>query len=405
MISSMDSSARAILLLLFTAAGASQELTEAQAIQLLHESPRIRERRANFAAANAAKSWQPSRPGPSVNVSIEGAGRTEFYFVEQEIVFNKRSALARRLDELAFDSEEARAESETGRMEAQMLTAFYRLVYAQERMQIIRGGIVELEDIGGAMEALHVAGEASKLDVFRAEQSIAELGVSLSETEVLASQAKAVLAGLLGDQVNVATLRVMGSLKPVRDLMPLREALSIALDGRADIRAATVKLESSRLEASAATPGWRPNLKLQGGIKRAEVVDRLAVGPYFAVSVPLPLWPGQPPGERTSSTAQVHLREQLRTLRNRVLAEVQVAHDAFRIRRTAADDYRRRVFAPAQELRMSTFAGYRNGASTALEALDSVRAIQAAELRLLELQVAAKEAEVELERVLGKIAL
>ncbi len=405
MIASIDSGARYVLLLLLAASGAAQELTEAQAMQLLRESPSVREHRENLESMRAGRPWQPPQPDTSLNASFEGAGRTEFYFVEQEIVFNRRSGLARKLDELEADSQEARANFETGRMAARMLAAFYRLVYAQQRKQVIAANKVELEDIHRAVEALHAAGEASKFDVFRAQRSIVELEVSVSETEILAARAKAVLAGLLGDQVNAETLRAKGSLLPVRDLMPLREALSVALAGRADIREAAAKLESSRLEASAATPGWRPNLKLQGGIKRAEVVDRLAVGPYFAVSVPVPLWPGRPPGERTASSEHVHLREQLRTLRNRVLAEVQAAHDTFRIRRASADDYRRRVLTPARELRVSTFAGYRNGASTALEALDSVRAIQAAEFRFLELQAAAKGAEVELERVLGKIAL
>ncbi|MDE0167171.1 MAG: TolC family protein [Bryobacterales bacterium] len=406
MISSIHSGKNAILLLLLLASsGAAQELTEAQAMRLLRESPSVSEYRENLDPMRAVRPWQPPRPGASLNASFEGAGRTEFYFIEQEIVFNRRSGLARKLDELEADSREARANFETGRMAARMLAAFYRLVYAQQRKQVIAANNVELEDIHRAVEALHAAGEASKFDVFRAEKSIAELDVSSSDTEILAAQAKAVLAGLLGDQVNAGTLRAKGSLLPVRDLMPLREALSVALAGRADIRAAAAKLESSRLEASAATPGWKPNLKLQGGIKRAEVVDRLVVGPYVAVSVPVPLWPGRPSGEPAASTEHVHLREQLRTLRNRVLAEVQAAHDTFRIRRTAADDYRRRVFAPAQELRMSTFAVYRNDASIALEALDSVPAIQAAEFRFLELQVAAKEAEVELERVLGEIAL
>lgn len=406
MISSIHSGKSAILLLLLlVSSGAAQELTEAQAIQLLRESPSVREYRENLESMSDGRPWRPPRPGASLNASLEGAGRTEFYFVEQEIVFNRRSGLARKLDELEADSLEARANFETGRMAARMLAAFHRLVYAQQRSQVIAANKVELEDILRAMEALHAAGEASKFDVFRAQRSIAELEVSFSETEILAARAKAVLAGLLGGQVNAGTLCAKGSLKLVRDLMPLREALSLALAGRADIRAAAAKLESSRLEASAATPGWRPNLKLQGGIKRAEVVDGLVVGPYFAVSVPVPLWPGRPLGEPTASTEHVHLREQLRTLRNRVLAEVQVAHDTFRIRSTAADKYRRKVFAPARELRLSTFAGYRNVVSTALEALDSVRAIQAAELRFLELQAAAKEAEVELERVLGKIAL
>ena len=64
MIASIDSGARSVLLLLLAASGAAQELTEAQAIQLLRESPsvsecrgepRIHERRQALAASPAGR--------------------------------------------------------------------------------------------------------------------------------------------------------------------------------------------------------------------------------------------------------------------------------------------------------------------------------------------------------------
>lgn len=397
-----QTSARAVLLLFLLAGiGASQEVTEADAIQLLRESARTKERRARLASTDAAISQRSAYPGPSLNASYEGAGRTEFYFVEQELVLGGRDAGAKRQAALSSAAERARTDFDMDRMQSRMLAEFYRLVYAQERMRVILAGIAEQERIGHDIRAQAAAGNMSPHDVFRTEQSLAELRVSASECEIAAAQSKAALADLLGDVVAADTLRAKGSLEPTQDLVSFREALATALANRADLRSATAMLEASRLEATAATRGWKPSVRLQGGIKRADTGDRLAVGPYVAVSVPVPLPRGRMPGDRATSAKETLRREQLGVLRNQIAAEIRVAHATLRIRRTAAAGYRNDVLLPARELSESTQAGYRNSESTAQDLLESVRARQDAELRSLELQSVAKAAEIEFRRVLG----
>ena len=371
------------------------------AIQLLRDSSRVKERRARLASLHAASSRRSAYPGPSLNASFEGAGRTEFFFVEQELVLGARDTTAKRHAELATDAESARADFDMDRMRSRMLAEFYRLVHAQERLRIIRAGIDEQERIGQDIRTLEAAGEMSPHDVFRADQSIAELRVSGSETEILAAQARAALAGLLGDHVAAETLRAKGSLAPAQDLIPFREALATALANRADLRSAATMLESSRLEAKAATRGWKPSVKVQGGIKRADMGDRLAVGPYVAVSMPVPLPRGRLPRERATSAKEALRQEQLSVLRNQIVADVRVAHATLRIRRTAAAGYRKDVLLPARELRESMLARYRDSESTALDLLESVRTRQDAELRSLELQALAKATEIEFLQVIG----
>ena len=78
---------------------------------------------------------------------------------------------------------------------------------------------------------------------------------------------------------------------------------------------------------------------------------------------------------------------------------------AGRLRREIADAYRQQSQNRAEELRGIADVGYREGELGILELLDSYRVEQQARLRLLELQAAAKLAEVELDRALGKEVL
>ena len=398
--------ARAVLLLfLLAGAGASQELTETEAIQLLRESSRVKERRARLASSDAASSRRSAYPGPSLNASFEGAGRTEFYFVEQELLLGARDTAAKGLSALSADAERARADFDTDRMLSSMLAEFYRLVYAQERIRVILDGIAEQERIGQDIRAQEASGNLSPHDVFMAGQSVAELRVSTLESEIAAAQAKAALADLLGDQVAPETLRAKGSLGPAQDLIPFREALAAALANRADLRSAAAMLEAARLEASAATRGWKPSVKLQGGIKRADIGDRLAVGPFVGVSMPVPLPGGRMPRDRAASSKQTLRQEQIGVLRNQIAAEMRVAHDTLRIRRAAADGYREDVLEPARQLRESRLARYREGESNPVDLLESERVALAAELRSLELRALAKAAEIQFRQVIGNAGL
>ncbi len=393
-----------LLLVLLPAAALAQELTEVQALQILRESSRVRERRGRLTSTHANTAPQAAYTGPSVNASFEGAGRTEFFFVEQTFSLGRQDAVAKRQAELATDSERARADFDVGRMQSRMLVEFYRLVHSQERRRVILDGISQQERLGEIVKALEEAGEASQRDAFMTEQNLAELRISLSETEILAAKSRGALADLLGGRVSAEALRAKGTLTLAQDLVPLHQALEMAQANRADLQSAITALESSRLRASSANRDWRPSVTLQGGIKRADVGDRLAIGPYVAVSMPVPLPRGRPPRASSASVAEGLIRERVSVLRNRVVAEVQVARETYRIRRIAAVSYRGSVLRTARELKESALARHSRGESNALGALESLRAALGAELRSLELQAAAKVAEIEFRQVLGKIA-
>ncbi len=389
-----------LLAICCAAAAGSQELSIERALQLLRESPHRKELQARFKALQA-EDWTAS-PSPTVSVSLEGAGRTDFYAVEQEIVMPGRNGLPRRAREAAVAAGNADVVHDSRQTEARMLHAFYRLLHAQERKHAIERGALELTEIGRAIREFHASGRASDADLFLAEHAIAEHGGARSEAEIMIVRSRGLLAGLLGDRVDPETLRVLGTLAPRYALPPLQESLAAAMQARGDFQAATSRLEQLQLEADAASR-WRvSNPRVIGGIKRADLGNgRYAAGPFFAVTMPLPI-PGRKPAAGVEESRVREAREHLRSLRHRILAQVRTAHHVLRIRRQAVKDYRTRSATRALELRASALSMYRKDAGNAQNLLTVVRATQDSALRLLGLQQEAKLAEIDFDRAAAR---
>ena len=104
-----------------------------------------------------------------------------------------------------------------------------------------------------------------------------------------------------------------------------------------------------------------------------------------------------------AESARTRARRQV--LESQILAEVRAAYDSLRLRREIAETYQEQSQGRTEELREIAEVGYQEGELGILELLDSYRVAQQAQLRSLELQAAAKLAEVEFDRAIGKEVL
>ena len=94
---------------LVTCAAAS-ELTEKQVLQLFRESPYHKELQAGIEVVRAKTRRHTLYPNPSVSATFEGAGRTDFFVVEQALTVNGRRNLLRQ----AINRRSSSAESPLG---------------------------------------------------------------------------------------------------------------------------------------------------------------------------------------------------------------------------------------------------------------------------------------------------
>ena len=89
-------------------------------------------------------------------------------------------------------------------------------------------------------------------------------------------------------------------------------------------------------------------------------------------------------------------------LEQRIFAELSGAHSALALRRAAADEYHRGLEIQGQRLEQIAQAAYQEGALDILALLDAWRVSLQSRLRLLDLNAASKQAEIELDRVVGE---
>ncbi len=393
----------ALLAAILARSGAAQEWTEAVVIQkFLDQSPHSREARARVAAAQAEARGRTLYSNPSLNVSREGAGRTEFYQVEQMLPLSGRLNFLRQAGGASVDAAQADGAFSLWQARATLRHAFYRALAAQERQNVLALGVKEIEEVIRVLAAREREGEGTKFDRLRTERERAEMQAELALLEASAALERAQLLAFLppGTEIPAVAGQLDAPLPPEMDLTRLTQR---ALAVREDYRAEQRRAEQYRLEQRAAERLRYPEPVVNAGVKRAEVSARgLASGPVVGVSVPLPLFhKGQ---AEVSRFAAEHERSaaRLQLLERQIRAALDGAAQAFTIRRRARDDYRARLAETGPELVRIATVAYQEGEIGILQLLDAYRVQRQSQLRLLDIRAAVKEALIEVERIGGE---
>jgi cobalt-zinc-cadmium efflux system outer membrane protein len=381
---------------------AAQGLTERQALRLFRESPYHRELQAEVHVVRAGNQRHNLYPNPSVSATFEGAGRTDFFMIEQPLVVNGRHHLLRQAGDSAIRVAETSADHALHQIEARLRRSFYQLAYAQGRQALIRESIGELEALARILRERERAGEGSKFDRLRAELEIVDLETESAETETLIAAARAKLAGFLGERVHPDALSANGTMEAAYELPSLRGTFAEALSARSDYKVETERLEQLRLEGKAANRLRIPNPVVSGGLKRAVVGDRYLNGPVLAVGIDLPLFDKGQVDRALAEAKADRTRARRRILESQILADVRAAHDSLRLRRQIARDYRVQMGKRTRDLLEIAQVAYEEGELGILELLNAFRNAQRTKLRQWELRAAAKLAEVEFDRSVAK---
>ena len=380
----------------------AEALTERQVLQRFRESPYHRELEAGIRVVREGNRRHSLYPNPNISATFEGAGRTDFFMVEQPIVVNGRRNLLSQAGDSAVKVAQTSAAHTLRQVESQLRQSFYQLVYAQGRQRLIREGQSELEGIARILREREIAGEGSRFDRLRAELEIANLESEAVETETLVTTSRAKLAGFLGDLVVSDTLRAIGDMDAAYGLPALGEAFADALSARSDYKLETQRLEQLRLEGEAAKRLRIPNPVVSGGVKRAEVGGQFFNGPVLAFGIDVPLFSKGQVDRALAEAKAEKARARRRILESQILADVRAAHDSLRIRRQNARDYRLQVGNRTRDLLEIAQVAYEEGELGILELLDAVSGGRRTKLRQWELEAAAKMAEIDFDRSVAR---
>jgi cobalt-zinc-cadmium efflux system outer membrane protein len=392
----------ALLVVAFGSALSAQEWTEAVVVQkFLEQSPRVREARARVAIVEAETRGRTLYTNPSFNYSREGAGRTEFFQAEQTVPLTGRLSFLRRAGAAMVQATEADGAFSLWQARSALRQAFYRVLAAQQSESIYASGLKEIEGVIRVLAERERQGEGSKFDRLRTERERAEMLAELALVRATAAVERSHLQAFLPDGTAIPT--VSGQLESPLLTLSAGELTQRALAVREDYRAEERRLEQYRLEQRAAERLRFPEPIINAGLKRATVGQGVtANGPVVGISIPLPVFnKGQAEVARYSAE-QERVAARLDVLARQIRAAVEGAVHAYNIRQRAHDEYRSQLAQTGPELVKIATVGYQEGELGILQLLDAYRMHRQAQLQVLEIEAAVKEAQIELEGAIGE---
>jgi outer membrane protein, heavy metal efflux system len=392
----------ALLVAAVAGTGSAQEWTEAVVVQrFLDQSPQAREARARVAITEAETRGRALYANPSINYSREGAGRTEFFQAEQTLPLTGRLKLLRQAGAAMVRVTQADGAFSLWQARSNLRLAFYRVLAAQQSESLYAGGLKEIENVIRVLATREREGEGSKFDRLRTERERAELLAELALLRAASALERGQLLAFLPEGTGIPALS--GQIEAPPLALNANELAQRALSLREDYRAEQRRLEQYRLEQRAAERLRFPEPILNAGLKRADAGQRgIASGPVVGITIPLALFnKGQFEVARYSAE-QERTSARLDVLTRQIRAAVDGAIQAFTIRQSARDEYRSQLAETGPELVRIATVAYQEGEIGILQLLDAYRVQRQAQLRMIEIQAAVKESQIELERVVGE---
>lgn len=389
-------------------------LTEAEALaRLSPENPRVRAARASIDLARAdvmaARRW----PNPRANWDRQSvAGVTEHYTtVSQVLPVTGRRRFDLAAASSAVEAASSRADDEVRRVRADLRLAFAELVSSQVRERELQRALDRLRELAAVLGSRERAGDAAGFDRLRAEREVLDAETDLSLAAVERARAQAVLASFLGERTEPSRLVAVEPANRVPAIPELEDLLARAETGRGELVALRREGESARFAELAAARSVVPEPELfvgtksstaaSGGVGSALTIGDGAIGPVIGVHATVPLFDRAKPeralARARSARAETATSVFLMTLR----AQVTALRQSVIQRRGVADRYRADAVGSAAGIERIAQISYDAGERGILELLDAYRLAASARVRQVALDLAVKEAEIELEFATG----
>jgi outer membrane protein, heavy metal efflux system len=358
-------------------------------------------------AATAGRWLNPTASYSREETSGGSAASTEDYaWLAQSIDLVGRRALVGRAARTRVDA--AMAESDANRIEiaADIRHRFYDLLLAQREAQALAAWSEHIGRLTGIVAKRERAGEVSTYDRQRVERERAGADARLASKQAAHQRACARLAAVIGthDDAKGGCPTVTGDLMPATDPAPLDHLLE-ELPARPDLRALERTAAAADLDARAAGRWWLPEVTVNGGLKTVETQGDRVSGFLAGASVPLPLL-----NRDQGDALRAHSRAVVARSRRTIEAE-KAAGEVLGLRAeavalvAAARRFRQEAVRRSADLVRTAEVAYEEGEVEVLELLDAHRGALEAETEALELEMNARRARIDLDRVTGGTGL
>lgn len=391
--------ALALLLVAMPAAG-QPVLSEADALARLSvDSPRARAIRAGVEIARADVLAAARWPNPQPSLTRESvAGVTEYLTtVSQLLPITGRRTLDIASASALVSATSSRADDELRRLRADLRLAYAELASAQARERELTDAVKRLQELRDVLAKRESEGDAAGFDRLRAEREVFDFQSDLVIASTDRARAQATLASFFGDVTDPSEIVAGGrsssaSAAPVPALPALLEQAETT---RGELIAYRHEIEAAGFAARAAQRRLVPEPEIVAGTKSSSFEDG-DLGSIFTVRATIPLFDRHRPERALAAARAAQAEARAASFRVVLRGEVAALREAVTLRRAAADRYRAEAVNSAAEIERIAQVSYDAGERGILELLDAYRVGASARIRQATLDLAVREAEIEL---------
>jgi cobalt-zinc-cadmium efflux system outer membrane protein len=386
------------------ASAQSLSLSEAEVLaRLSAESPRVRAIRAGIDIARAETLSVGRWPNPRFIEDRESvAGVTEYLtMVAQPLPITGRRGLEVQAASALVEAASARSDDALRRARADLRLAYAQLVAAQIRERTLAGSRDRLRELADILTKREAAGDAAGFDRLRAEREVSDLEADLGVASTERARAQAAIVAFFAERADPSRLVASGAPRGTGAAPPGIDALvESAIAARGDLRALQKEVDAAAFAARAADRRRIPEPEIIAGTK-SSTLGSGGIGSVVTVEVALPLFDRGKPERALAEARASQARAQADAFRLTLRAELEALRSTVIGRRQTAERYQSTAVAGADEIERVARVSYDAGERGILDVLDAYRAGSAARIRQASLDLAARQAEVELEFLSG----
>jgi len=378
-------------------------LTESEALsRLSSESPRVRAIRGSIDLARADVLAAGRWPNPRLTIDRESvAGVTEYLtMVAQPLPITGRRGLEIQAASTLVDASSIRSDDAIRRARADLRHAFAQLVAAQTREHELTGARDRLRELAGVLARREAAGDAAGFDRLRAEREVLELDADRAAAAAERARAQAALAGYFAGSVDASRIAAVEGTVTPPSLPPIDMLVERAEATRGELLALRKEVDAARFSADAAGRRQYPEPEIVAGTK-SSTLGGGDLGSVLTVQVSLPLFDRGKPEHALALARANQATARIDMFRQTLRADITALWTAVQERRQAADRYRSAALDSAGQIERIAQVSYDAGERGILELLDAYRTSSSARARQASLDLAVREAEIELEFVTG----
>ena len=286
----------------------------------------------------------------------------------ETIELGGKRELRQRVADLTVSTAEAQFADTMRRGIATVKRLYYEAVAARYNVEVANENMQTFTDLVRLNQTRLEEGAIPEADLIKVRLERMKVDSTLRQAQLAYRQATIRLQERLGEST-FARQNVAGDLEAT-NLNPALETLrQAALQERPDIQAAARDVDASMERIALEHARAKPDISPFVGYKRVALDNSV----LFGVNVPLRIRDKNQAGiaraEADAKTAQT----QVDLIKNRALAEVEAAFEAFQTARDQLQTFRNELLAQADESRTIALAAYEEGGTDLLPLLDAQR--------------------------------